>query len=136
MPPDLRRRHHPALGLDRARPQQHLPVRLARRHREGRRVRQDLRALPPVRERGLGEAHVEADQRADAAHGAGEWRREARAGLCVRRLAQGAEVEEVQLVVAAGGVDGAGGGDPDRAVEELGGGLSGWGWLCCGVRWS
>lgn len=79
------------------------------------------------REGRLGEAQIEADEAAYAANGAGEGRREAGTGLSVCRFAEGAVVEEVELVVAAGWLESAGGEDPDGAVEELAVGR-------CGVR--
>lgn len=103
-------------------------MRLARRHGERRRVREDLRWLPALlcwrvgeRKRGLGEAQVKADQAADTTHRAGKGRREGCAGLRVPRLAEVAVVEEVELVIAAGRVDPAVWRDPDRAVEKFGG---------------
>lgn len=124
MPPYLGRGNHPALGLDGAGPQQHLPVRLARRDREGGRVGQDLgpgdaagRRLGEGQRR-LGKAQVEADEAAHAADGGVEGRGEALAGTHDGALTQGAVVEEVQLVVGGGVVDGAVGADPEGAVVE------------------
>lgn len=133
VPPDLRGRDDPALGLDGAGPQENLPVRPARRHGERRRVRQQLGggvaefgALGQGKRR-LGEPQVEADEAADAADGRGERRRKRRPGLGRGGLAQRRVVEQVQLVVAGVLVDVAVLLDPDGAVVELGR-------VCAGLR--
>ena len=46
VPAGLGGRRHVALRLDRPRPQERLPVRQPRRHRERRRVRQDVGTAP------------------------------------------------------------------------------------------
>lgn len=131
---DLRRGDDPALRLDGARAQQRLPVRGARLEREGGRVQQDLGDAGAAvlgqegaagrrvgeGEGGLREAEVEADEGADAADRGGERGRQGGAGLDGGGLAEGAVVEEVELVVGRGGVDGAVCVDPEAAVEESG----------------
>ena len=65
---------------------------------------------------GLGEAHVETYQAAEPADGRGDGRRGTATGLGVRGLAQGAVVEEVELVVGLGRVYAAVWVDVDCAV--------------------
>ena len=67
--PTLRRRHHVDLVLDRARPQQHVPVILPGLEREGRRDGDHARALRRMRAVQLGEAQVVTDAEAEAAPG-------------------------------------------------------------------
>lgn len=130
MPADLRRGDDVALRLNGPRPEQRLPVRLARAQREGARVREDLRraARPGAAAAGLGqgdgrlgEAQVEADEAAYPADGGVEGGDEAGAGLDGGALAEDAVVEDVQLVVRGLVPDGAVGVNVQRAVEDLAG---------------
>lgn len=131
--PDLRRGDDPALRLDGAGAEQRLPMRRARLDGEGGGVQQHLRdaGAAVLREegaagarvgegqRGLREAEVKADEASRPADRGGERGGEAGPGLDRRALAEGAVVEEVELVVGRRVVDRAVRVDPDAAVQEL-----------------
>ena len=99
----LRRRDDVALGLDRPRAQQRVPVVLAGHQRERRRHGEDLRALPHQRGVELGEAQVVADGEAERADCGGRGH-ELGAGSDGGRLLEAdvlgdVDVEEMDLAV-------------------------------------
>jgi hypothetical protein len=101
---DLRCRCHIALGLDRPRPEQHLPVILAGLQREGCGQHDQLRPPFAQRQEQLGKAQIVADREPDP-HPVEIDRHDVTAGLGVVALAIGVaiggdDVEEVDLAIA------------------------------------
>ncbi len=101
---DLGGGQYEALVLDRACPQEHLPMRFAGRNGEGGRDQQYLRARFGKRREMLGEAQVVANRQADSSAGVFEDRELCPAPcattLIEHRAVREPGVEEVDLVVA------------------------------------